>query len=101
MQYIPLPKQVCNKIEVICWFFLCSSKEVITRKSPISWNKVFSPKFHGDLNIISVKLWNKACLIKLLWNLSGNFMDKIGMLLMHKENYNRDGPHKDHMLMDS
>lgn len=69
MQCIHFLKQVCNKIEAICRSFLWSGKKVITKKSHVAWNKVFSHISQGGLNIISIKVQNKACLIKLLQNL--------------------------------
>ncbi|KAI5442989.1 hypothetical protein KIW84_011867 [Lathyrus oleraceus] len=64
-------KTMIRKIEALCRTFLWSGTSKITRKSPIAWKKVLSPKRQGGLNIIDIENWNKACLIKLLWNLHG------------------------------
>lgn len=37
----------------------------------VVWEKVCTPKIQGGLSIISIQEWKKACLIKLLWNLTG------------------------------
>lgn len=60
MQCIPISKKVIKRIEVVCRSFLWSSSDKITRKSPIAWKRVCSPKSQGDLNIISLEEWNKA-----------------------------------------
>lgn len=71
LQCLPLPKKVIRKIEAICRTFIWSGTDKITRKSPIAWKKVCFPKRHSGLNIIYLENWNKACLIKLLWNMHG------------------------------
>lgn len=43
---------------------------MVTRKSPVAWKKVCLPKKQGDLQVINLVTWSKACLLKLLWNLS-------------------------------
>lgn len=69
MKCIPiLKKVVCSGI---CVQVVWSGSEKATRKSPIAWRKIYKARKQGGLNIISLKEWNKANLIKLLWNLSG------------------------------
>ena len=58
-----------RRIEAVCRSFLWTGKSCVTKKSPVAWNKVCAPKNQGGLNVISFQSWNKACLIKLLWNL--------------------------------
>jgi hypothetical protein len=70
MQCLPLPKTVLHKINAICRSFLWSGGTVITRKAPVAWDSVCSPKASGGLNLISLEEWNKANLAKLLWNIS-------------------------------
>ncbi|XP_058756749.1 uncharacterized protein LOC131629962 [Vicia villosa] len=69
MQSLLIPKQVLKKVEAICRSFLWSRKEIITRKSPVAWERVCTPKNHGGLNIINLKIWNKVTMCKLLLNL--------------------------------
>lgn len=66
-----MPKTVIRKTEALCRTFLWFGTDKITRKSPIAWKKVCSPKRHGGLNIIYIENWNKAYLIKLQWNMHG------------------------------
>ena len=69
MQCLPLPKGVIRRIEAACRSFLWTGKSCVMKKSPVAWNKVCAPKIQGGLNVINFQSWNKACLIKLLWNL--------------------------------
>ncbi|XP_058766372.1 uncharacterized protein LOC131639971 [Vicia villosa] len=71
IQSLPMPKKVIKIIEVICHSYLWAGTEVITRKSPVSWQKLCTPKKKGGLNIIDLHEWNKFFLAKNLWNLSG------------------------------
>ncbi|XP_058763598.1 uncharacterized protein LOC131637052 [Vicia villosa] len=48
--------------------FLWSGKIEGSRKAPVAWDRVCDPKKAGGLNIISLKEWNAATMIKLLWN---------------------------------
>lgn len=64
-------KQVIKQAEAIFIIFLWSSNENVSKKSPISWQKVCSPKKQGGFNIICLEEWNKAKMIKLVWNLNG------------------------------
>jgi hypothetical protein len=69
MQCLPLPKTVLHKINAICRSFLWSGGTVITRKAPVAWDHVCTPKANGGLNLLSLEEWNKANLAKLLWNI--------------------------------
>lgn len=71
MQCMPIYKHVIKKVKPICKSFLWSGREIITRKSPIAWHRICTPKYQGGLNIISLKEWNKANMCKLLWSLCG------------------------------
>lgn len=66
----------------VCHLFLWSGIGDISRKSPISWKKVCNRKNQGGLHIITIEHWNKANLIKLLWNLSGK-RDNIWIKWIH------------------
>ncbi|XP_058782828.1 uncharacterized protein LOC131657447 [Vicia villosa] len=71
LQCLPIPKAVIGRVEAICRSFLWSGTDTITRKSPVSWQKVCTPKNRGGLNIIALYNWNRACLTRHIWNLSG------------------------------
>ncbi|KAL5146890.1 putative ribonuclease H protein [Glycine soja] len=66
----PFPKSVLQKIEAICRIFLWTGGFEGSRKSPVAWKQICSPRSCGGLNIIDIDIWNKANLMKLLWNLS-------------------------------
>lgn len=71
MQCLPLPKQVIHCVEAVCRSFLWTGMDKVTRKSPVAWKSVCKPKKNGGLNLIDMMTWNKACMVKNLWNLSG------------------------------
>lgn len=81
-QCFPLLKKILKNIEAICRSFLWSNGEEITRRSPVAWDDVCAPKKSGGLQIISLVDWNKACLLKLLWNLCGK-ADNLWMKWIH------------------
>lgn len=68
MQCLPLPKAVVLKINAICRSFLWTGDKMISRKSPIAWERVCSPKSNGGLSIINLSVWNRVSILKLLWN---------------------------------
>lgn len=68
MTCFPFPKKVIQKINVICRSFLWTGGTTISRKSPISWKQVCTPKNQGGLNLINLEIWNAVTMMKLLWN---------------------------------
>ncbi|XP_058783276.1 uncharacterized protein LOC131657949 [Vicia villosa] len=68
MQAFPLPKKIIQRIEVICKNFLWSGKAV-GRKALVAWDKICMPINAGGLNMTYLSDWNKATILKLLWNL--------------------------------
>ncbi|XP_058753184.1 uncharacterized protein LOC131626385 [Vicia villosa] len=82
MQVYPMPKKVIHHICAICRSFLWSSRDEISRKSPIAWESVSEPKKVGGLNLVDLNCWNKATIIKLLWNLQAK-ADKLWVMWMH------------------
>ncbi|XP_058721841.1 uncharacterized protein LOC131593425 [Vicia villosa] len=68
MQAFPLPKKIIQRIEVICKNFLWSGKAV-GRKALVAWDKICLPNNAGGLNMTYLSDWNKATILKLLWNL--------------------------------
>nr|XP_016495240.1 PREDICTED: uncharacterized protein LOC107814346 [Nicotiana tabacum] len=63
-QIFILPKKIMKMIETICRTFLWTSSSATTRKALIAWDKVSQPKAAGGLNIINMRLWNKAAILK-------------------------------------
>lgn len=68
MQDFPLSKAIVHRIEAICKNFLWSGKAV-GRKALVSWEKVYKQKNAGVLNLNCLVDWNKATILKMLWNL--------------------------------
>lgn len=66
----PMPKCVIKKIEATCSSFLWTGGVGISRKSPVSWRNVCTPKSKGGLHIVDLVVWNQVAMLKLLWNLS-------------------------------
>ncbi|XP_058768387.1 uncharacterized protein LOC131642117 [Vicia villosa] len=69
MQVFLIPKKVLHNIEAICRTFLWAGTDIISRKSPIAWDKVCYTKAAGGQNVTSLLEWNLATISKLLWNL--------------------------------
>ncbi|XP_058765398.1 uncharacterized protein LOC131638870 [Vicia villosa] len=56
-----------QQIEEIIGFH--KGKDLKTKKSHIAGERVCAPQSKGGLNIINMYAWNKACMVRLLWNL--------------------------------
>lgn len=69
MNYLPLPKVVIHRIDIICRSFIWSGGSNVTHKSPIAWQRVCSPKKVGGLNLIDLSVLNRAQFIILLWKI--------------------------------
>ncbi|KAH0730467.1 hypothetical protein KY289_001655 [Solanum tuberosum] len=57
-------------IEQICRIFLWTGAITISKKALVSWETVCKPQAASGLNIIDLKLWNKAAILKQLWNIA-------------------------------
>ncbi|XP_059301911.1 uncharacterized protein LOC132053828 [Lycium ferocissimum] len=68
-QIVVLPEQVVKMIEATCRTFLWTGQAETSKKSLIAWDKLCYPKVTGGLNILDVKVWNKAAICKLLWTM--------------------------------
>lgn len=55
-------------IEQICKIFLSTGAITVSKKTLVSWDNICEPHTAGGLNILNVILWNKAALLKQLWN---------------------------------
>lgn len=51
-------------IEAICRTFLWTDTTTISKKALVAWEKVCRLTAAGGLNILDIKLWNKAAIIK-------------------------------------
>lgn len=69
-QMFLIPSKVIKTIEAYCRSFIWSGTNVITKRALISWEKVCKSKSAGGLNILNLKQWNRAAIIKLQWDLT-------------------------------
>lgn len=69
-QVFILPKKVLKAIETICRTFPWTGSVKLSRKVLVDWDSVCRPLSAGGLNIIDMTIWNKAAIIKHLWNLA-------------------------------
>ena len=64
-----LPKKVCSKIKNLMSRFLWSGTSMESHKTKVAWREITRPKREGGLGLCRVSVWNKAALLKHLWNL--------------------------------
>nr|XP_009762850.1 PREDICTED: uncharacterized protein LOC104214824 [Nicotiana sylvestris] len=78
-QYLALIEKITERVR--CWSAMMLSysgrvqliKSVligIQTKELIAWDRICQPKATGGLNLINMKIWNKAALLKHLWALA-------------------------------
>ncbi|KAH0689336.1 hypothetical protein KY289_016694 [Solanum tuberosum] len=46
-----------------------SGANVITKRALVSWDKMCIPKSVGGLNLVNLKVWNKAAILKIYWDI--------------------------------
>ncbi|XP_070057679.1 uncharacterized protein [Nicotiana tomentosiformis] len=68
-QLFIIPAKVMKAIEGYCRSFIWSGTNVITIKSLVAWSKMCMPKSAEGLNLTNLKLWNKAAMITICWDL--------------------------------
>ncbi|XP_009763735.1 uncharacterized protein LOC107800657 [Nicotiana tabacum] len=62
--------KVMKLIEVYYRSYICSGTNTITKKALIAWEKKSLPKSVGGYNLINLKVWNKAAVTKIHWDLA-------------------------------
>ncbi|XP_019263543.1 PREDICTED: uncharacterized protein LOC109241273 [Nicotiana attenuata] len=82
-QLFLIPSKVLKTIEAYCRIYVWSGVNVITRRSLVAWDKLCTPKSAGGLNLINLKLWNKAVAAKNYWDLA-NKGDKMWIKWIHE-----------------
>lgn len=82
VQCFPMPKKIMHKIDSICRIFLWTYKDSPSKKSPVRSNIVCTPRNQGDLNLINILDWNRATMIKNVWDLSGK-LDSLWIRWIH------------------
>lgn len=76
-------------VQSACRVFLWTGKAELSRRALIAWEKVMFPQQAGGLNIINLKLWNRAAVCKLLWSLNNRIWIKWihGYYIKHNDVY--------------
>lgn len=75
-QLFLIPAKVLKLIESHCRNFLWSGTNSITKKSLVAWERICTPKLVEGMNLINIRLWNKAAISKTTWDLA-NKQDKL------------------------
>ncbi|KAK4737144.1 hypothetical protein R3W88_000841 [Solanum pinnatisectum] len=57
-------------IEKIYRTFLWTSFVIVSKKALVSWETICKPHAAGGLNIMDLCLWNRAAILKQLWNIA-------------------------------
>ncbi|XP_075076650.1 putative mitochondrial protein AtMg00310 [Nicotiana tabacum] len=81
-QIFPLPKKIIQQVEAICRKFLWTGDTSSSKKALVAWNKLCKTKTKGGLNVTDLNTWNRAALLKHLWNL-GKKKDKLWIKWVH------------------
>ena len=66
----PLSKKVIKAVERICCRFLWTGEINPSHKAPVAWTQFYKPKKVGGWNLVDMRIWNKAAILKLLWALA-------------------------------
>lgn len=59
-----------NKVQSLCSSFLWLDKDFSSKKACVAWDKLALPFCFGGLGVINLLVWNKACMVKHLWDFS-------------------------------
>lgn len=81
-QMFLIPVKVIKTIEAYCRSFIWSGTNEINKRALISWEKVCKPKSAGGLNILNLKQWNRAAILKLQWDLTSK-TDRLWIKWVH------------------
>ncbi|XP_019258106.1 PREDICTED: uncharacterized protein LOC109236386 [Nicotiana attenuata] len=81
-QIFPLPKKIIQQVEAICRKFLWTGDTNSSKKALVAWDKLCRPKTKGGLNVTDLNTWNRAALLKHLWNI-GKKKDKLWIKWVH------------------
>jgi len=56
-------------LKVVVRRYLWTRKAEISQKALLAWEIFCYPKTAGEFNVIDIAKWNRATILKLLWNL--------------------------------
>lgn len=69
-QVFLIPKGVMKKIIQVCRAFLWDGRSVLSKASPIAWDKVYMPNKYGGLAVQACMKGNMAAIGKYVWQVS-------------------------------
>ncbi|XP_010320549.2 uncharacterized protein [Solanum lycopersicum] len=81
-QLFIIPAKIIKLIEGLCKSYLWSGVSHVTKKALVAWDKVCCPKYEGGLGLLNIKIWNRAAITKLCWDLE-NKADKLWIKWIH------------------
>ncbi|KAJ8427720.1 LOW QUALITY PROTEIN: hypothetical protein Cgig2_022194 [Carnegiea gigantea] len=61
-----LPQEVVNQVMKMCRNYLWGGSENYKKILYVAWDKICTPKKHRGLGVKNLRLWNMACIAKLL-----------------------------------
>ena len=81
-QLFIIPAKIIKVIEGLCRSYLWSGVGEDTKKALIAWERVCCPKSEGGIGLINMRVWNRAAIAKLCWDLA-NKEDKLWIKWVH------------------
>ena len=69
-QIFCLPKKLIKMVDDVCRSFIWTGKEGLSRKAAVAWSQLVLPYSKGGLNLKDMYNWNKAAMLKQLWNIA-------------------------------
>ncbi|KAG2292653.1 hypothetical protein Bca52824_039322 [Brassica carinata] len=64
-----LPVECINQINSLCAAYLWKGSLDGRYNARVAWDSVTTPKSEGGLGLKNIRIWNRTCLLKLLWML--------------------------------
>lgn len=68
-QIFMIPAKVLDIIDVYCRNYIWSGVNTISKKALVAWEKVCSSKSAGGLNLMNLRIWVRAAVVKNCWDL--------------------------------
>ncbi|GJR19345.1 hypothetical protein Tco_0967872 [Tanacetum coccineum] len=65
-----LPKTMVKEINIVLKNFLWNHDDISKGSAKVTWKNICKPKQYGGLGLKDISVWNKALLIKHLWNIA-------------------------------
>ncbi|XP_069143462.1 uncharacterized protein [Solanum lycopersicum] len=81
-QLFIIPAKIIKVIKGLCRSYLWSGVGYVTKKALIAWEKVCCPKSEGGIGLINMRIWNRAAIAKMCWDLA-NKEDKLWIKWIH------------------